>query len=285
MQDLRTVILLRRQLNQEQSRSRPWVRVPRMKNEHAVWRRGWHSLLRMPATRFLRMAILAAAAGVSQAFVVRGTTPALLVTAGLLFILGLEAIEPLSQEVDQPDLADSLPVERGSLMARHLAAPAVALVPFALIGAAAATVAMVSGTHGQFGVGGAAAVAAILCMPTTLAGAGGSVVSIVRDAPDPAAMVGNQAFLPPEMAGVTTMLRVLIPLAVSIIGTINVLLVRQAVLNDQSATGAALRGAIGTSLIVAACAWWVRKRDDLSRSIKQFMSEGREQTAQQRSAR
>src|SRR3954462_5807741 len=99
MQDLRTVTLLRRQLNQEQARSRPWVRVPRTKREHAVWRRGWHSLLRMPATRLLRMAVLAAGAGASHAFVIRGTTPALLVTAGLLFVLGLEAMEPLSLEV------------------------------------------------------------------------------------------------------------------------------------------------------------------------------------------
>ncbi len=250
-----------------------------------MWRRGWHSLLRMPATRLLRMAVLAAGAGVCQAFVVRGTTPALLVTAGLLFILGLEAMEPLSQEVDQPDMADRLPIERGSLMVRHLAAPAVALVPFALVAAVAATVAASVGGHGSFGVTGSAEIAAILCVPTILGGAAGSVVSIVRDAPDPAATSGQQAFLPPEMAGVTTMLRVLIPLVVSLVGTINVLLVRQAVQRGDSTLGAAVRGALGTALIVAACAWWVRKRDDLSRAIKGFMNEGREQTAQQRSAR
>ena len=171
MQDLRTVILLRRQLNQEQARSRPWIRVPRTRREHAVWRRGWHSLLRMPATRILRMAILAAAAGVTQAMVMRGTTPALLLTAGILFVLGMEAMEPLSQEVDQPDRTESLPIDRGSLMSRHLAAPAVALVPFALVGAAAATATMNVGHHEHVTVGGAAAVAAILCLPTVLGGA------------------------------------------------------------------------------------------------------------------
>jgi hypothetical protein len=285
MQDIRTVILLRRQLNQEQARRRPWIRVPRTRREHPVWRRGWHSLVRMPGTRVLRMAALAAAAGVSQALVVRGTTPALLLTSGLLFVLGLEAMEPLSQEIDQPDLADSMPVDRGSLMFRHLAAPAAALVPFAIVGAVASTIAVVAGSHGRFGVGGAAAISAILCLPTLLGGVAGSVVSIVRDAPDPAATSGQQVFLPPEMAGVTTMLRVLIPLVVSVLGTINVLLVRQALQRGDSPAGAALRGAIGTALIVAACAWWVRKRDDLSKAIKGFMTEGREQTAQQRSAR
>ncbi|MEO5725075.1 MAG: hypothetical protein ABIQ39_07225, partial [Ilumatobacteraceae bacterium] len=139
MQDLRTVILLRRQLNQEQTRKRPWMRMPGKRQHHAVWRRGWHSLLRLPATRVVRMAAVAAAAGVSQAAVMRGTSPALVATAALLFMLGLEAMEPLSQEVDQPDRTDSLPVVRGDLMMRHLAAPAVALIPFALIGAIAAT--------------------------------------------------------------------------------------------------------------------------------------------------
>jgi hypothetical protein len=32
-------------------------------------------------------------------------------------------------------------------------------------------------------------------------------------------------------------------------------------------------------------AWWVRKRDDIRRSIQQFMSQGRDYTTQQRSVR
>jgi hypothetical protein len=285
MQDLRTVILLRRQLNQEQARNRPWMRLPTRHRKHAVWRRGWHSLLRIPATRVVRMTVVAAAAGVSQALVMRGTSPALLLTAVLLFLLGLEAMEPLSQEVDQPDRTDSLPIERGSLMVRHLAAPAVALVPFALVGAAAAVVTTVLNSHGRYSWTGAVAVAAILCIPTALGGASGAVVSIVRDAPDPLAGAGQQAFMPPEMAGVTTMLRVIIPLVVSALATLSVLLVRSAEQRGASTVGAALRGAIGTALLVAAVAWWVRKRDDIRKAIRQFMSQGRDYTTQQRSAR
>ncbi|MCU1504165.1 MAG: hypothetical protein JWM12_3519 [Ilumatobacteraceae bacterium] len=285
MQDLRTVILLRRQLNQEQTRNRPWVRLPTRNRKHAVWRRGWHSLLRLPATRVVRMALVAAAAGASQALVLRGTSPALLLTAGLLFLLGLESMEPLSQEVDQPDRAESLPIERGSLMVRHLAAPAAALVPFALIAAAAATVVTVVNSHGRYTWSSAATVAAILCIPTVLGGAAGAVVSIVRDAPDPFANASQQAFMPPEMAGVTTLLRVVIPLVVSALATVNVLLVRQAELRGDSTVGAAIRGAIGTILLVAATAWWVRKRDDMRKAIKSFMSQGRDYTTEQRSAR
>ena len=285
MQDLRTVILLRRQLNQEQARRRPWVRVPRTRREHAVWRRGWHGLLRMPATRVVRMTILAAAAGVTQALTMRGSTPAFLLTAGILFVLGMEAMEPLSQEVDQPDRTESLPIDRGSLMFRHLAAPAVALVPFALVGAAAATATMNVGHHEHVTVAGAAAVAAILCLPTVLGGATGSVVSIVRDAPDPAANASSQAFLPPEMAGLTTMLRVLIPFVITVIGTLNILIVRSAWRVGDSAVSAAGRAALGTVLFIALVAWWVRKHEDFTRAIKGFMNEGREYTAQQRSAR
>jgi len=215
----------------------------------------------------------------------RGSTPAFLLTAGILFVLGMEAMEPLSQEVDQPDRTESLPIDRGSLMFRHLAAPAVALVPFALVGAAAATATMNVGHHEHVTVAGAAAVAAILCLPTVLGGATGSVVSIVRDAPDPAANASSQAFLPPEMAGLTTMLRVLIPFVITVIGTLNILIVRSAWRVGDSAVAAAGRAALGTVLFIALVAWWVRKHEDFTRAIKGFMNEGREYTAQQRSAR
>ena len=120
MQDLRTVILLRRQLNQEQTRGRPWIRVPAMDHALRSARRGIASVLASRLTRLVRMTAFAAMAGVFQAMVVRGTTPALLGTALMLFLLGLEAMEPLSQEIDQPDRTDSLPIERGELLVRHL---------------------------------------------------------------------------------------------------------------------------------------------------------------------
>src|SRR5438270_1824414 len=75
LQDLRTVIVLRRQLAQELPRQRPWIRLPRAvprqwltpagnaagfvngagrpaRTRHfPVWRRGWHGILRWPALR------------------------------------------------------------------------------------------------------------------------------------------------------------------------------------------------------------------------------------------
>jgi hypothetical protein len=100
MQDLRTVILLRRQLSHEHTRARPWLRLPSRGGGDPVRRRGWHSLLRLPVGRLVRMVALAAAIGACQVAVLRGTTPLVAVSALLSFVLGLEVLEPLSQEVD-----------------------------------------------------------------------------------------------------------------------------------------------------------------------------------------
>src|SRR5438874_11271691 len=95
LQDLRTVIVLRRQLAQERPRSRPWFRLraptpgtdgPR----RPVWRRGWHGILRWPLSRVARLTLLAVATGLSLAAAWRGAT-ALVVVAGLaLFVAGLD---------------------------------------------------------------------------------------------------------------------------------------------------------------------------------------------------
>lgn len=282
MQDLRTVILLRRQLTHERTRSRPWLRLPRSGRSHAVWRRGWASLLRLPVGRLVRMTALAVGAGACQVAVVRGTTPALLGTIALTFVLGLEVLEPLSQEVDQPNWTDSFPVERGELMFRHLAAPAVALVPFALIGGAAAAVIDIAagGT-----AGGALAVAGILCIPTALAGAAGGAVNIVRDAPDPLSSLSQESFMPPEMAGFGTVLRTLIPLIVSATGAAPALFVRDAIERDgtDAAIPAAIRFAVFSLLIAGAVAAWVKYRDRMRRKFRAFMAEGQAYTKQQRS--
>ena len=274
MQDLRTVILLRRQLNQESTRRHPWHRLGparRSSLTNGVWRRGWHGLLRFPATRLVRLAAVAAAIGVLQAAAVRGTTPAVIGSALLGFLLGLEIYEPLSQEVDQPDYTDGLPVERGDLMVRHLAAPTVAMVPFAVVAAAAAALTM--------GTTEAIVPAAILALPTLLGGAAGGVYSIVRDAPDPFSSATQQAFIPPEMAGFTTTLRLLLPIVVSALGTCTVLLVRTAVRNGDSLAGAALRGAIGSLLVAGLVGYWTKVRDRVRIKVRAFMEEGRAQTS------
>ena len=283
MQDLRTVILLRRQLSHEHTRARPWLRLPSRGGGDPVRRRGWHSLLRLPVGRLVRMVALAAAIGACQVAVLRGTTPLVVVSALLSFVLGLEVLEPLSQEVDQPDRTDSFPIERGELMVRHLVAPTVALFPFALIGLAVATAILANLRDGP-GLGGSLGVGALVALATAYGGAAGSTVSVVRDAPDPMSTNNQEMFLPPEMAGITTSLRMLIPLVVSGIGALSVLLVRAALRGpDPSAVlGTAIRTAVGVVLLCAAVVMWVRKRDAFRRWWRGFVAEGRTQSNQQR---
>jgi hypothetical protein len=285
MQDLRTVILLRRQLSHEHTRSTPWLRLPGGGGSDPVRRRGWHSLLRLPVGRLVRMAALAAAIGACQVGVLRGTTPLVAVSALLSFVLGLEVLEPLSQEVDQPDRTDSFPVERGELMVRHLVAPAVVLFPFALIGLAVA-VAVLATLRNAPGLGDSLGVGVLVALATAYGGAAGSTISVVRDAPDPMSTSNQEMFLPPEMAGITTSLRMLIPLVVSGIGALSVLLVRAALRgpDPSAALGTAIRSTVGVALLCAAVVIWVRKRDAFRRWWRGFVAEGRTYSNQQRSS-
>ena len=134
MQDLRTVVLLRRQLAQERLRARPWIRLPTRDGARLpVFRRDWHGLLRFPAVRVVRMAALGAVAGLALHGAWSGTTPLLVVAALALFVAALDAVEPLSQEADRPGAWAALPVADGRLLVRHLTAPALVMVLVGLV--------------------------------------------------------------------------------------------------------------------------------------------------------
>jgi hypothetical protein len=230
------------------------------------------------------LSLVLVAAG-CQVAVIHGTAPALFGTLVCTFVLGLEVMEPLSQEVDQPDRTDSFPIERGELMVRHLAAPAVLLVPFTVLGSAAAVLFDALATDGER-VAASIPVALLLGISAVYAGAAGAAISIVRDAPDPYSGTTQDVYLPPEMAGFTTVLRTVIPLVVSAIGAVMALGVRSAVEADTTAAlSNALRGCVAVVLLTAATAAWVKYRDRARRRIRAFMAEGRDYTQQQRSNR
>ena len=264
MQDLRTVILLRRQLNQEHARSRPWMRVPRWAGRGAVLRRGLAGLVRFPLTRVVRMVAIAAAAGVLLGWAARGATAAVLAAAFCWFLLGLETMEPLAQEIDQGNWTDSFPIARGEILVRHLVAPVVLLVPLAAIAGA--------GALAVVGVGHWVPVA-VLALPTTLAGVCGGVVSIVRDAPDPFSAQRQQAFVPPEMAGMGTALRVLIPFVVSLLPCLAALALHRG--GPAVSMGTVARLAAADLLLAGLVVIWVRHRDRVRARFRQFMEEGK----------
>jgi hypothetical protein len=151
VQDLRTVILLRRQLASELPRRKPWLRL-RGAAGNPVWRRDWQSYLRWPVVRIVRVVLIAVAAG---GLAVGGfdLTPILFALPGpLLFVAALDLIEPLAQESDHPTRRLLLPFTASELIRRHLWAP-IAAMAFVLA-IATATAAVASGDPGlALGVG------------------------------------------------------------------------------------------------------------------------------------
>lgn len=260
MQDLRTVVLLRRQMRQEQARSQPLIRL-RARNGSAtgaVVRRGVHGLARMPLARLGRIAAIAVGAGLAAGAAARGTTPAVLACGILLFVLGLDLVEPLSQEVDHPDRTLGLPLEPGWLHLRLLVGPVVLAVPAAMIAAAACAAV----------VPDAAGAAFALAVPVTLGGMTGAIVNAVREENTSAPSDG--LVVPPEMSGFKDLIKLVVPVVVSSIGTLSILAVR-----EQPDAGTVIRLLVGLILFLAAVGWWIVRRADLRRRWQNMLQEAR----------
>ena len=134
--DVRTVILLRRQLAQELSRNKPWVRLPMRKGiRFAPIRRGLQGLMRWPGTRIIRLYGLGAVAGFACLGAWNGVKPLIIIAGGAMFIAALDAVEPLAQEGDHPHLGGSLPIEPGRLRIRHMVMPVLVMMSVGLFGA------------------------------------------------------------------------------------------------------------------------------------------------------
>lgn len=274
LQDIRTVVLLRRQLSQEHMRERPWFKL-RGKRMHIVTKRGVRSVAHFPARRFGRMAILSAVAGACGVAVFHGTTPAVVVGGLALFVVGLDVIEPLSQEVDQPWRTDALPVERGYLMVRHLVVPAVVMIPFMMIGVLTAFALRPEASTLAMG--------AIVAVPAALGGVAGAVINAVKGAPDQLGEATEGLFMPPEVSGMTTVIRAVWPPAVSVIGGIPIVVALSATRNNLDPFSQAARASTGVLLLLLLVAGWVRKRDDIRAFFKQLAAGGRAE-AQARSS-
>jgi hypothetical protein len=173
VQDLRTVILLRRQLASELPRRRPWLRL-RNDSGNPVWRRDWQSYLRWPPVRIARVVLIAAAAG---GVAVGGfdLTPVLFTLPGLLlFVAALDLIEPLAQESDHPTRRLLLPTTTAVLIRRHLWAPIVAMA--FVLAVATGTAALAGGNPGL-----AAGVGAVVLVPLAAALILAAAVSATND--------------------------------------------------------------------------------------------------------
>ncbi|HZQ59276.1 MAG TPA: hypothetical protein VFA84_14645 [Acidimicrobiales bacterium] len=264
LQDLRTVVLLRRQLTQEQSRPKPWVRLgPLGHGRRVVWRRDVRGLMRWPAVRLVRLAVLGIIAGAALAGTFAGTTPLIVVAAVALFLAGLEALEPLAQDIDHPDLPSGTPTVPGELRLAHAPVPLAVMVVVALVGWATA---IVMAAAGLFSVPLALTVGATLIAPAALLGLVGGAASVVMEPPS-----SGGDFLPAEVAGVKTVLRAVWSPALVVIGLTPVLVARSALhhtgAHRSSPGGAALSASFLPITVGLIGMGWLRFREDVRQSF------------------
>jgi hypothetical protein len=242
IQDLRTVIVLHRQLAQERSRARAWLNLPQGKPlGHACWRRDWQGVLRWPASRVGRVGALGAVAGLCAYGSWRGTTPLIIVAGIALFIAGLDAIEPLAQEVDHPDRAQGVPVERGEMYVRHLVVPVAVMLFAGLIGLVAAAV--LDPAPSVFLVG------AITIIPVALAAAAAAAFAVVLGAPK----VGTGLTMSfPEAATIGLILRQAFPPFLVALAVAPVVAAREAVAQHGDPIAVAALATV-PALVIAGC--------------------------------
>jgi hypothetical protein len=176
LQDMRSVIVLHRELAQDLPRSRPWWNV-RSGRFGACWQRDWRGIARWPVSRCVRVVALAAAAGLACAGMWNGTYVFVVLAGVFVFLVGADAVEGLAQETDHPVRPQQYPRVWGALAQEHLFAPATLLMGLGLIGLLAFWLASGSTT--------ALAVGAIVLVPVALAGTIGAALSVVLGAPPP----------------------------------------------------------------------------------------------------
>jgi hypothetical protein len=251
LQDVRTVVLLRRQLALELPRLRPWVRLRVGGRERLpVWHRGLRGALRWPAARVGRLVLLGVVAGLALRGVWAGTTPLLALAGAAVFLAGLDATEAMAQELDHPSLTESTPAAAPSLRVRHLAVALAVMALVAAVGVAAAVLVE---------PGAGALELALLCAPAAalggVAGAGASLVAT----PDPL----EAMLMPPEVTGAYQAFRIARPLVLAIAGTLPVLAARAAAGAGGSALDAAGTATVAVGAGFGVFVLWLRHREAL----------------------
>jgi hypothetical protein len=233
VQDLRTVILLRRQLASELPRSRPWFRLRAGRGPvvvgRAVWRRGWQSFLRWPGPRVVRALVLGAVAAAALVGTWRGTTPLVIVAGCALLLVALDAIEPLAQEIDHPTRRSLVPLRTRALLRPHLAAPGAMLM---LVGLLA-----VAGTLAATRDPEALEVGLAALVPASLGALAGAAVSVITDP-------FQWVLLP-----VAQNIRAVAPFVLAIAGVAPVLVARVAARHGLSPAGAAIQTGVFVTLL------------------------------------
>lgn len=249
LQDVRTVVLLRRRLAQEQPRSRPWLRLGALGSGRApVWWRDWRGILRFPAVRLVRMAVLGAIAGACLDAVWAGTST-LVVVAGLaLYIAALDAVETLAQEVDHPDRWASFAEAPGRILLRHLSAPSVLMAGVGVV--TAATAALLGRSELVVPL------AAVMLVPAAVAAVTGAAASTAMGTAEPKG--GADMF--PEAAGSSLIFRAVWPAGLVVLSLLPLLAARSAAADGLPPAPAAAGTILGPVLVTAGAMAWLWRR-------------------------
>jgi hypothetical protein len=254
LQDLRTVVVLRRQLALELPRRRPWIRLRvRGTGRAPIFVRGLRGVLRWPAARVARMGLLAVVAAAALRGAWTGTTPLVVVPGLAMFLAGLDAVEPLAQEIDHPSRRDASPFEAAHIHVRHIP------IGVVVLGITAALAAALTAVPGPGQVPGD--IAAVLALPLALGGLGGALINLLGG---PAGFSEAWTLAPPEAQGMRLAFRTAWPLVVAVAGAAPIVAARVAVDDGNPGPPAALSAAVGVlGVFLLVCAW-VRVRDQIA---------------------
>lgn len=250
VQDLRAVVLLRRQLASEAPRRRPWLRLraPALASR-PIPRRGAQSFLRWPLPRLVRSLALGIAAGALVAGAWSGITPLAALPGIILLVAAFDLVEPLAQEVDHPLRRDLLPVAPESLISRHLIAPVIAMGFVILLGVIAATA--------LGGAGTALGVGAVMIVPTAFVLLCCAALSTVNDP--------YKYLLNPGLGYAQTAF----PIVVALASVAAPVLVAREVAGRGGSPEEAVAGVeVALLLVAAAMAWWLGVQVAARRPVK-----------------
>jgi hypothetical protein len=263
-QDIRSLLLLRRQLAFETPRARPWIDIRaggRIEDRLPVTIRDARSYARWPLGRIVRVAGLAMIAGISLGAMWQGTTALIAVVGVALYLAAIEVIEPLSQELDHPGILELIPIAPGRVILGHiLSAIAAMTAVWAVVGAVAVASAL------DWNVGIASAIA-VLPAATAAVAAGG--LSIKRfDSP---ALV-----VPAEVEGPRMLYRLLWPPMLTLAGAVPVVVARNADISGSPLVPPTVLTAFLVGLVAVAAVAWIRFRDEFAVAAAQGQGQGRQ---------
>lgn len=253
--DIRSVILLRRQLSGEKARSGRTV-VSGIgfgdSSTAVIAKRSLESILRWPIERVLRFLVLALIAGLSAREMWAGSLLPLGVATVALFIGATDLLEPLSQVADHPDGIVHVGIPLWRVESRLLLVPFIGMVIFVLLGTLASLPFANSTVAVHLGL--------ISAVPLAASSTTGAAVAILRKRGS-----AGSTLLMPEVVAITSVIVELIPFI--IVGSGFIAIVNSYNLHDlnRALVDTTAISAASFSLLLPLAAWtWIRRRNEFT---------------------